>query len=76
MAAVSGLTYDAIGQNLVSLVGQFESVIQEKMAIENPTTQDLFAMQVAFTQYTTFVSTQSGVLKAFGDELKSIIQKI
>ncbi|HMR31386.1 MAG TPA: EscF/YscF/HrpA family type III secretion system needle major subunit [Geminicoccaceae bacterium] len=76
MAAVSGLTYDAIGQNLVSLVGQFESVIQEKMAITNPTTQDLFAMQVAFTQYTTFVSTQSGVLKAFGDELKSIIQKI
>lgn len=76
MAAVSGLTYDAIGQNLVSLVGQFEGVIQEKMAITNPTTQDLFAMQVAFTQYTTFVSTQSGVLKAFGDELKSIIQKI
>lgn len=76
MAAIGGLTYDAIGQNMVNLVGQFESVIQEKMAIENPTTQDLFAMQVAFTQYTTFVSTQSSVLKAFGDELKSIIQKI
>ena len=76
MAAVSGLTYEAIGNNLTTLVGQFESVIQEKMAITNPTTQDLFAMQVAFTQYTTFVSTQSGVLKAFGDELKSIIQKI
>lgn len=76
MAAVGGLTYEAIGNTLTSLVGQFESVIQEKMAITNPTTQDLFAMQVAFTQYTTFVSTQSSVLKAFGDELKSIIQKI
>jgi type III secretion apparatus needle protein len=76
MAAVSGLTYNDISTNLVSQLGRFENVIQEKMAIPNPTTTDLFAMQVAFTQYTTFVSTQSSILKAFGDELKSIIQKI
>jgi type III secretion apparatus needle protein len=76
MAAVGSLTYDNISTNLLASLGSFESVIQEKMAVTNPTTTDLFALQVAFTQYTTFVSTQSGILKAFGDELKSIIQKI
>lgn len=76
MAAIGSLTYDNISTNLLASLGSFEQVIQEKMAITNPTTTDLFGLQVAFTQYTTFVSTQSGILKAFGDELKSIIQKI
>ncbi len=76
MASIGGLTYNDISTNLLNSLGSFESVIQEKMQISNPTTTDLFALQVAFTQYTTFVSTQSGILKSFGDELKSIIQKI
>lgn len=74
--AGGSFTLDSISTGLTSSLTTFESRLQEGLSNTNPTATDLIALQKDVAEYTLFLSTNSGIMKAFSDELKSIIQKV
>jgi type III secretion apparatus needle protein len=77
MAELSSvLNFGTLIGNLGTNLTAFETRINEAASKADLTTADLLVLQKDVTEWSIFVNTSSSVIKALGDELKGILQRI